>query len=120
MKEIADLKMDGNVDSLMDNYDRMINDIKKIDLANNLMYVLTLQFVDRMEKNGKINSEEKHRLKDQIETKEEGPKARDAVESMRKELKRLKVVDNREEMWKGKDSITYYVQNQRSRYDKWQ
>ena len=35
------------------------------------MYALTLQFVDRMEMNGKINTDEKHRLKDLIETRRE-------------------------------------------------
>ena len=60
--------MDCIVESLIDRYDRMINSFKKIDQAQNFMYVLTIQFVDRMEKNSKINSEEKHRLMDQIET----------------------------------------------------
>ena len=62
------------------------------------MYALTIEFVERMEWNGKINNKEKHRFKDQIATKEEGPKARDIVENMRKELKRLKIVDNRKDI----------------------
>ena len=119
MKKNIFFKMDGNVESLIDRYDRIINDVKKVDLTNNLMYALTVQFVDRLEKSGLINNEEKQWLKDQIETKG-GPRAGDVVESMRRELKRLNIVDNREEMWKGREHSTYYVQNQdmRSRYHK--
>ena len=73
MNETAYFKMNGNIQNLMDKYDRRINDVKKIDLANNLMYALTVQFVDRMEKNERINREEKQRLKDEIETKEGSP-----------------------------------------------
>ena len=42
----------------MDRYDKLINYMKKENLAQNLMYALTQQFVDRMEKSRKINSEE--------------------------------------------------------------
>ena len=41
---------------------------KRVDLVNYLEYALSLQFLDRMEKNRKTNIEEKHTLKDQIET----------------------------------------------------
>ena len=58
--------------------------------------------MDRIEKSGKINSEEKTRFKEQFETKEGSPNGGNAVESIRKELKRLKVADNREEILKGK------------------
>ena len=79
-----------------------------------------------MEKTEKINSEERIRLKEQFETKERGPNSGDAVENMRKVLKRLNIVDNREEIWKGKEHIRqntiHNVQNgdYRSRYKRWQ
>ena len=41
----------------------------KIDLAANLDYAMMLQFMDRLENNGKISSDERMRLKDEIETK---------------------------------------------------
>ena len=100
-----------------------INEVKKGDLAQNLTYALTLQFIDRMEKNGKINSDEKHRLKDDIETKEGNPKVGDATENIWKELKRLKVVDNRDNVWNCTKHNTHYTQQSEerfSRYGKWQ
>ena len=44
-----------------------------------------------------MNSSEKIRLKDILETREGKPKEGETVEEMKKELKRLKVVENREE-----------------------
>lgn len=41
----------------------------KFGLVTNLKYTLSLQFKDRLEKNGKIYSDEKNRLMDEIETK---------------------------------------------------
>ena len=51
-----------------------------------------------MDKLRKISSRESTRLKKQFETKEGGLRARDAVENMRNELKRSKIVHNKEEM----------------------
>ena len=57
-----------------------------------------LQFIERLEKNGKINSDEKMRLKDEIETNERKPKVTDPAERIQKELKRMKIVNNREDL----------------------
>ena len=43
-------RMDNSMESLMDRYDRLINDVKKVDLAQNVIYALIIQFVDMMEK----------------------------------------------------------------------
>ena len=76
--------------------------------------------MDRLEENGKINTMEKLRLKDILEDQDGKPKGGDTTEQMKKELKRLKIVDNREEPF-AKETITNYVRNEdeRSRYDGW-
>ena len=50
---------------------------------------MTLQFIDRLEKNEKISSDERIRWKDEIETKEGKPKVVDSAERVQKELKRI-------------------------------
>ena len=53
---------------------------------------------ERLEKNGKISSDERIRLKDEIETKKGNPKVADSTEIVQKELERMKIV-NREDIW---------------------
>ena len=81
---------------------------------------MKLQFMERMEKSGKISSDENMRLKDEIETKEGKPKVEDPAERVQKELKRMKIVNNRENLQKEKVTDTHYVNREReSRYSRW-
>ena len=81
---------------------------------------MSQQFIERLEEGGKINSGERIRLKDLLEDVDGNPKARDTMEDMKKELKRLKVAENREEPFM-KETKTYYTRNEdsRSRYNNW-
>ena len=45
----------------------MVTETKSLRLAERLDYALSLQFIDRLETGGKINSGEKIRLKDLLE-----------------------------------------------------
>ena len=78
---------------------------------------MNLQFLERLEKCGKINTVEKIKLKDIIEDIDGNPRAEDTFEMLKKELKRMKVVENCEEPF----TNTYYVQSpeDRSRKGKW-
>ena len=94
-----------------------------------MKYALSSQFVDRLEVSGKINPTEKLRLKDILEDTEGNPKAGETTEAIKKELKRLKIVENREEPFavKKEETRAYYTRNEsnqnrydnRSRYDTW-
>merc|ERR1712002_1307885 len=53
MTEIVNFKTDGGIERINDKFGRLIAESKKIDLASNLDYAMTLQFVDRLEKDGK-------------------------------------------------------------------
>ena len=85
-----------------------------------MKYALSLQFADRLEDGGKINSNEKLRLKDILEDVEGNPKDGDTMEAMKKELKRLKIAENREEPF-AKETKMYYTRTEesRSRYNNW-
>lgn len=98
MKKITEYKTDSRIEEMIDNFGRLMTDVEKIDFAQNLNYALTLQFVDILERDGKINKEEKYIKKDEIETKEGRPKIGNVVENVRKELRRMHVLDNREDM----------------------
>ena len=63
MTEIVNFKVDGGIENITDRFGRMMAEVKKVDLAANLNYALTLQFMDRLEKDGKISSDERMRLK---------------------------------------------------------
>ena len=80
-----------------------------------------MQFLERLENCGEINVVEKLRLKDVIEDANGNPKLGDTTELMRKELKKMKVIENRNEVFKNKNT-TYYVRNtddNRSRRYNW-
>ena len=70
---------------------------------------MTLQFMERLEKNGKISSDERMRLKDKIETEDGKPKDGDSAEIVQKELKRMKIVNNRENIWDVKLTDAHFV-----------
>ena len=55
-----------------------------------------------------------------IEMKEGKPKVENPVERVQKELKMIKIVNNRENLWKEKVTDTHYVNREReSRYGRW-
>ena len=92
----------------------MVTDTETLRLAERLRYALSSQFIDRLEEGGKINSNEKLRLKDILEDVEGNPKDGDTMEAMKKELKRLKIAENREEPFV-KETKTYYTRTEESR-----
>ena len=73
----------------MDKFGDMIVEMKKINLANNLDYAMSLQFLERLKKSGKLNAVEKKMLRDILEDADGNPKAGELI---KKELKRMKVV----------------------------
>ena len=121
MKNISGFRTEEKVEVLIDIYEDMVTGVRRVDLVNNLEYALSLQFVDRLEKSGKINSNEKLRLKDVIETGDGEPRAGDVREKLEEELRKIKVVDNREEVFGVRNKeysanyVRYYVK--RSRYN---
>ena len=57
--------------------------MKRIDLANNLDYVMGLQFLERLEKSGKVNAVEKKILRDILEDADGKLRPGDTLESMK-------------------------------------
>merc|ERR1712237_61579 len=108
----------------------MMVEVQNLNLMTaRLRYALSSQFVDRLEAGGKINSTERMRLKDLLEDTDGKPKPGETTEDMKRELKRLKIVENREEPFAAKKEETraYYARHEsnqnrfenRSRYDTW-
>ena len=114
MKKICGFRTDGKVDALIDRFEEMVTETETLKLAERLRYVLSSQFISRLEEGGKINSNEKLRLQDILEDTEGNPKDGDTMEAMKKELKRLKVAENREEPF-AKETKTYYAKNEDTR-----
>ena len=124
MRKICVFKMSGSVDSLIDNFEEMLLEMSSLEMSTPRMeYAVSAQFVERLAESGKINSTEKLRLKDILEESDGRPKRGNTAELMKRELKRLKVAENREEPFapfSNKDTITNYVRtDQRSRMDNW-
>ena len=57
-------KSDESVDKMIDRFGDMIVEMKRIRLAENLDYAMGLQFLERLEKSGKVNAVEKKMLRD--------------------------------------------------------
>ena len=110
MKKIVEFRTDENVEELMDKFGKIMTEVEKLNLVQNLNYTLTLLFVDRLDRDEQINKDDKYQLKDEIETKEGKLKVGNIAENMRRELRRLRVLDNREDVWKGTTHSTNYVQ----------
>ena len=112
MKDISGFKTDENIETLIDKFEERVTETEKMDLATNIKYALSLQFVDRLEKDGKINAGEKLRLKDSIEDNNGELRAGDVSEHLKKELRKIKVLENREEVFsRNKEYKTHYVRN---------
>ena len=62
MRKISNFKMDEKVDVLIDKFEEMVTETEKLKLAERMRYALSLQFIERLEKEGKINIGEKLRL----------------------------------------------------------
>merc|ERR1712112_560279 len=116
MEEIVNFKAEEGIENTADRFGKMMAEVKKLDLAANLNFALILQFMERLEKNGKLSSDEKMRLKDEIETKEGKPKYIDSDERVQKELRRMKIVNNRENIWDVKLTDNHFVRERESRY----
>merc|ERR1712055_789753 len=124
MKKISVSKISGTVDSLIDDFDEMILEMASLEMSTPRMeYAVSAQFVERLEESGKINATEKLRLKDILEEPDGQPRRGDTRELMIRELKRLKVADNRDEPFaphSTRETPTNYVTNDnRSRIDDW-
>ena len=61
---------------------------------------MIMQFLEMLEKCGDINEVKKMKLKDLIEDVNGEPKVGDTLEMLKKELRRMKVVENHEEFSK--------------------
>ena len=77
-------KSDESVDKMMDRFGDMIVEMKKIKLANNLDYAMGLQFLERLEKSGKVNAVEKKILRDTLEDADGKPRVGDTLESIKR------------------------------------
>ena len=100
----------------------MITEVDTLKLAENLKYALSSQFVDRLEKESKINAGEKLRLKDVMEDNDGKPRVGDIPEYIKKELVKIKVANNREDVFTANSEYrTNYVRNEdnKSRYKNW-
>ena len=72
-------KSDESVDKMMDRFRDMIVEMKKIKLAENLDYAMGLQFLERLEKSGKVNAVERKILGDIMEDADGNPRAGDTL-----------------------------------------
>ena len=80
MANMVNFMADKGIKNITDKFGKMMAEVKKLDLASNLDFTMTLQFIERLEKSGKIISDERMRLKDEIEMKEGKPKVADSAE----------------------------------------
>ena len=75
MKKISGFRIEDKVDVLIDRFEEMVTETETLKLAERLKYALSLQFIERLEDGGKINSGERIRLKDILEDVDGNPKA---------------------------------------------
>ena len=88
VNKISNFKADENVDKLIDKFEELITETDKLKLAQNLKYALSLMFIERLERDGKINANEKLRLRDVIEDDDGEPRVGNLTVFVRKDSKR--------------------------------
>ena len=91
-------KSDESVDKMIDRFGDMIVEMKRIRLAENLDYAMGLQFLERLEKSGKVNTLERKILREILEDADGKPKEGDILNLLKKELKRIKEAENRDQV----------------------
>ena len=69
MKDIIEFKMDGNRENIMNRYGKIMIQVTKAYFTQNLVYASVLQFFDRIDTIVIINSDDKHRIRHEIEMK---------------------------------------------------
>ena len=111
MRKISCFKMDDNVETLRYRFDEIIMEVDKEKLVENLKYALSSQFVDRLEKENKINTGEKLRLKDVMEDDDGKLRIGNIPEYVKKEFIQMKVAENREDIFITREYKTNYVGN---------
>ena len=62
------------MDLLIDRFEEMVTEIDAVRLVDRLRYALSAQFVDRLEESGKINSNDKLRMKDILKYEDDNPR----------------------------------------------
>ena len=77
-------KSDESVDKMIDRFEDMVLEVKKIRLAERLEYAMGLQFLERVEKSGKITSMERKMLRDVSEDEDGKPRGENTLEKRRK------------------------------------
>ena len=58
MSDIVNFKTEGGIENAVDRFGKMMAEVRKLDLAANLNFAMILQLMDRLEKNGKLSSDE--------------------------------------------------------------
>ena len=48
MSDVANFKTEGGIESTIDKFGKMMTEVKKLDLAANLNFAMTLQFMERV------------------------------------------------------------------------
>ena len=61
LKDLCVSKVEGSVDNILDRFEKPMIESRKMDLTQNLNYVMTLQLIERMEMNGEISSAKRNR-----------------------------------------------------------
>ena len=107
------------IDVMIFKFEEMITEIEKIQLAENLKYAIRLQFLKRFKNSGKIDTVDKMIMRDVLEDVNGNPRDGGIIELMKKELRKLKVVDSRAEPFKQEDKTFYVKDDNRARLDKW-
>ena len=82
---------------------------ERIRLSCKLEFCRDIAIYENIRKNRKISSDERMRLKDKIETEDGKSKDGDSAEVVQKELKRMKIVNNKENLWDVKLTDTHFV-----------
>ena len=92
----SNFKTEDKIEMKIDKFEEMLTEVERIGFVNNFRYALSLQFLERWEKCGDNNIVERMKLKDVIEDVNSNPKAEDTLELMKKEFRKIKVIENHE------------------------
>ena len=71
----SSFKSEDKIEMEIDKFEEMVTEVDRIGLVNIFKYAMSLQFLERLEKCGDINTVERMKLKDVIEDVNGNPKA---------------------------------------------
>ena len=83
-KKICEYDTKDHIERVLDKFENMVKEVKRIYLVNNFEYALSLQFLERLDNDEGINPQEKLHLRNKIQNEDRELIVNNSIEVLKK------------------------------------